>query len=273
MSRFLGIAREHVFSPGRESDDDAIFDAVADHLRRAGHEVLTCRGDDPEWPEAMQEDVVFAMCQGDVALERLQRWQTAGIHVVNSPQAILNCMRHRAVPALAAAGIDVPESRIAESAGPLPALAANGNVWIKRGDVHAMDDEDVVFADDAAAARNALQRFDERGISRVIVQRHVAGPVVKFYAVVGRFFRPAAPADFTPLPADVRKRIAELGERAANVLNVEVYGGDCVCVPHAAPVLIDLNDWPSYASCRTEASKAIAAHLQTLLRTKPDNRA
>ena len=72
---------------------------------------------------------------------------------------------------------------------------------------------------------------------------------------------------------DRATRQVVLDPNAANVLNVEVYGGDCVCVPHAAPVLIDLNDWPSYASCRTKASKAIAAHLQALPRTKPNNRA
>jgi hypothetical protein len=271
MSRFLGIAREHMFSPGRESDDDAIFAAVVGHLRDAGHEVSTCRGDETGWPEAALDEVVFAMCQSDGALQRLQRWQAAGIRIVNSPQAILNCMRHRAVPALKAAAISVPESQLVQSAGPFPDLATSGDVWIKRGDVHAMDDDDVVFANDAAATRRALRRFAERGIARVVVQRHIVGPVVKFYAVRGRFFHPVPPEELRPLPADARESIADLGERAATVLDVEVYGGDCVCAPGTAPVLIDLNDWPSYASCRTEAAKAIAAHLQALPRTHPNH--
>jgi hypothetical protein len=28
-----------------------------------------------------------------------------------------------------------------------------------------------------------------------------------------------------------------------------------------APVLIDVNDWPSFARCRDEAAEAIAAHV------------
>lgn len=45
--------------------------------------------------------------------------------------------------------------------------------------------------------------------------------------------------------------------RAAEKLEVVVYGGDAIIRPDGSIVLIDLNDWPSYAPVRNEASKII----------------
>ncbi len=53
----------------------------------------------------------------------------------------------------------------------------------------------------------------------------------------------------------------ELAEAAAAALELEVYGGDCVCDRDQILSLIDLNDWPSYARCRFGAAQAIASYL------------
>jgi hypothetical protein len=60
----------------------------------------------------------------------------------------------------------------------------------------------------------------------------------------------------------VRRRIDEIGQAAATSLGVEIYGGDCVYGKDDALALIDLNDWPSYRSCRASAALAIADYLQ-----------
>ena len=54
---------------------------------------------------------------------------------------------------------------------------------MKRGDVHATESDDVVFVHEAEAAANAVNRFRQRGIARAVLQRHIAGDVIKFYAV------------------------------------------------------------------------------------------
>jgi hypothetical protein len=127
--------------------------------------------------------------------------------------------------------------------------------------VHATEADDVVAVHDAAALHAALQRFRQRGIHRAVVQRHVPGTVVKFYAVRGHFFHCVPPAVGAKVLADVQQRIDALGRDAARALNLEVYGGDCVCAVNGELTLIDLNDWPSYAPCRVEAAKEIAAYL------------
>jgi hypothetical protein len=263
MSRFIGVQREHVFSPGRESDDDAVLGLVAANLRTAGHVVSVCRGDDAAWPEPDAQTVVFAMCQSESAVARLQTWESRGLRIVNRPRGILNCLRHRTLPILQAAGVVIPESLIVDLGTEFDAILP-GEAWVKRGDVHATEAGDVVFAADAAAVRVALRRFRERGLRRAVVQRHIPGRVVKFYGVSSRFFHCVVPKDAPVLPAATRAGIAVIGQTAATALGVDVFGGDCVVEPNGELTIIDLNDWPSYAACRAEAAKAIAAHLLAL---------
>lgn len=45
---------------------------------------------------------------------------------------------------------------------------------------------------------------------------------------------------------------------AADVLDVKIYGGDCIVSPDGDIRIIDFNDWPSFAPCRTEAAPHIA---------------
>ena len=263
MSRFLGITRERVFSPGRVDDDGAILHMVADRLRTAGHEVSVFDADEPRWPQPVAGTVVFAMCQGERALAHLQQWQARGLRIVNTPDGIRNCQRHRTVAAFAGSPIAFPETVLVDSGERLTVpWIADGGAWIKRGDVHATEPDDVVFVDGAATAQQALGRFRARGIARVVVQRHIPGTVVKFYAVRGRFFACASGPGVVPLADDVLQRIDALGGRAAEILGVEVYGGDCVRDLSGKLHLIDLNDWPSFASCRAAAAGHIAAYVQ-----------
>ena len=263
MTRFIGITREQVFSPGRVDDDRAILVAAADHLRRSGREVTVLCADDDQWPAPRRDTLVFTMAQGARALERLAAWQARGARVVNTPAGILNCQRHRTVAAFSGADIAFPETVLLAAAGDpvLPAWIADGGAWVKRGDVHATESDDVVFAADVEAARAALRRFTARGIRQAVVQRHVPGIVVKFYAVRGRFFFGVPPLEGPSVPAQALSGIDALGQRAARVLDVEIYGGDCVYGVNGRLTLIDLNDWPSYARCRAGAAKEIAAYL------------
>ncbi len=110
----------------------------------------------------------------------------------------------------------------------------------------------------AAAAGAALRGFHDRGIARAVLQQHAPGVVLKFYAVTDRFFFCVPPADARLPGPDVLARMRDLGARAARVLGVEVYGGDCVVAVDDQVSLIDLNDWPSYAACRVGAAPSIA---------------
>ena len=46
--------------------------------------------------------------------------------------------------------------------------------------------------------------------------------------------------------------------RAADVLDIKIYGGDCIISETGEIRIIDFNDWPSFAPCRAEAAPVIA---------------
>jgi glutathione synthase/RimK-type ligase-like ATP-grasp enzyme len=102
----------------------------------------------------------------------------------------------------------------------------------------------------------------------VALQAHVAGPIVKFYAVSdGRFFS-WYPADSAPAAGNGRARLQVSEERlralvfaAARAVGLEIFGGDVAFPEPDGPVLIDLNDWPSFAPVRTAAAAAIAEYI------------
>lgn len=264
MSCFLGITREREFSPGRVEDDTAILDGVAAVLRDRGHDVDVFDSDLEHWPRLRSDALIFAMCQGPRALARLREWEGTGVRIVNPPEAIFNCQRHRTIPLLQAAAVGLPESILVDAGDPppLPEWISDVGAWLKRGDVHATDADDVAYVADADAALTGVRRFHRRGIARVVVQRHIPGVVLKFYAVRGSFFHCVAAADAPDAPGNILTELDRVGQRAASQLGVEVYGGDCVYGDDGALSLIDLNDWPSYRPCRASAATAIANYLE-----------
>jgi len=260
---FLGIARERVYSPGKVDDDRAILDAVAGHLA-ATHRVQVVSADAP-LPRPAPAPVVFAMCQGPAALDVLRSWEATGVRVINSVAGIENAHRRHMLAAFARHGVRHPESALLASgdAGALPAWVDSG-AWLKRGDVHATTPDDVVRVADRAAARTALAAFARRGIPSACAQRHVAGEVIKFYAVRDAGFFAAFGADGRAARLDdaAQSALRALAEAGAAALELEVFGGDCVRERNGNLWLIDLNDWPSYGRCRSGASEAIASHVR-----------
>jgi hypothetical protein len=175
---------------------------------------------------------------------------------MNAPSAIRHCFRTETVRLLDVAAVSFPRTTLVSTGAAAPNDATP--CWVKRGDVHAMHADDVTFAADAAALDGALARLAARGIARAALQAHVGGPVLKFYGVAdGRFFR--CYGDGGEAPASIAT-LWETARMGASALGLDVFGGDLVVPPDGAPVLIDVNDWPSFARCRDDAADAIAAY-------------
>jgi hypothetical protein len=253
MATIVGIFREAEFSPGRVEDDAAILERTATALRARGCEV---RLGEPALALADDVDAVLAMCQSPPALAVLDV-AAMRVPVINTAQAIRRCFRAETVRRLAAARVPFPRTRLVATGAPPPRGAAP--CWVKRGDVHAMHAADVVFAADEAAVGAALGALAARAIGHAALQAHVTGPVLKFYGLAdGRFFRCYVDGAESPAPIDDLWRAAHA---AAAALGLDVFGGDLVVPPSGTPVLIDVNDWPSFARCRDDAAEAIAAHV------------
>jgi hypothetical protein len=255
MPPIVGVLREPEFSPGRVEDDAAILERTASALRRRGFDVRV----GSTTLLAQDADAVLAMCQSDAALAALDR-HAARVAVINAPRAIRNCHRRVTARLLARAGVPFPPTRfvdVRDGGGAAPC-------WVKRADVHAMHPDDVIYAPSDDQLASAFAGFAARGISEVAVQEDVAGTVVKFYGLAdGNFFRCYTETADVPAPIPV---LWEVARAAAAALALDVFGGDLVVPPDGRPVVIDVNDWPSFARCRDEAAEAIADYVHRRLR-------
>jgi glutathione synthase/RimK-type ligase-like ATP-grasp enzyme len=262
MPILAGVFREPEFSPGRVDDDAAILERTRDALSARG---VTLRLGDAAQLAGTRPAAVLAMCQSASSLAILDA-VAATVPVINAPDAIRACYRHETVRRLADGPVPFPATRLVttDREAALPADAAP--CWVKRGDVHAMTADDVVFAESPSDVRAALTDFAARGVTRAALQRHVAGTVVKFYGVAdGRFFRCFTQGGDVPAPISALWDAARSGAAA---LGLEVFGGDLVVGEDGRPVIVDLNDWPSFARCRDEAADAIASYVVDRLESR-----
>lgn len=280
MTDFVAIYRSPSYSPMQHrSNDTAILDGTVAHLTSRGWRVTAVTEADIEQGRLPAVPLYLNMCQGPLASEQLMPLELDGAVVLNRPSSVLNCHRHRLVRQLAGSRIAfprtvvVPSSAIVATDVHLAPLGTDGRrLWVKRGDVHAERPEDVVATTRAGLAA-AITAFSARGIPWVAVQEHVEGPVVKFYGVAdGRFFRYYR-ADGGPggsvAPAELDgDRLRALAFEAAALLGLEVFGGDVAFPEPDRPVLIDINDWPSFAPFRDAAADAIAGYVVDRMRAR-----
>jgi glutathione synthase/RimK-type ligase-like ATP-grasp enzyme len=267
--RLIGLYRETEFSPGRHRSNDALLlEGVAAALRNGGFAVDVMTAEEAE-PALSRAALVFSMCQGPRALNQLLQWEQRGVRLVNSPRASLNTYRDHLPALMMRAGIPFPKTRLVDTrriADAAQVLAdARGGLWLKRGDVHASVTSDVQWVDSMEALEAGLREFAARGVDHAAVQHHRAGDEIKFYGVAGgaffHWFYPKESAPDTPRHNFDTAALLGLANAAAAAAGLDIFGGDVIVGADGELTIIDLNDWPSFAPCRDQASVAIAAHL------------
>ncbi len=272
--RIAGIMRAGAFSPNHIGNDAAIFNIVAEQLRKRGCEV-NVYNEEQFIAGEVTEDIILNMCREQRSIELLQKKEDEGCLVINSGYGIENCTRERMTRILLGSNIPYPESIIVNTNEVIrDTLKEQGfdRAWIKRGDFHAMHKEDVSYVRHPEEAQEVLQEYFLRGIKRAVINRHLVGDLIKFYGVQGTSFfywfypfdeghskygHEAINGKSQGLPFD-KDRMREICHQAADVLDVKIYGGDCIVSPEGDIRIIDFNDWPSFAPCRTEAAPHIA---------------
>lgn len=265
----VGVSRGSEYSPNHIGNDAAIFNKVAEALRKLGCEVEICT--EKEFvARGMEADVIFDMARDKATIARLKVLEDRGSLVINSAYGIDNCVRKAMTELLIEHGIPHPKSRIVtvdrdftEDFYPC---------WIKRGDSHAMVKEDVCYAACKEDADRIWADFRARGIPTAVVNEHLQGDLIKFYGVRGTDFfywfypSPCSHSKFgleeingvaKGIPFSIEE-LKKYSDKASEVLNVPIYGGDCVVSADGKPRIIDFNDWPSFACCREEAGAKIA---------------
>ena len=258
-SQVTGVRRNTSFSPDHVETDLAILRLTAEEIGKRGLSVSLVE-ESELGKVAIDTAVIFNMCQGATAIGELQKIEASGKLVINSPGSILNCYRYNMVRLLPEAGVKFPTSFLVTTAkSQIPhGVEKFQGTWVKRGDVHAVTKEDVVLAYTREEILAILHRLDQRGINRAVLQEHIEGDVIKFYAVHNNaFFEWYYHNKYGLHPVDA-KELHHLAELSAETMGLDIYGGDAIATPEGALVIIDINDWPSFAPFRERASKYIA---------------
>ena len=202
--------------------------------------------------------------------------EDSGRLVINSGYGVENCTRERLTRILLGSGIPYPESLMVNTNQTVTEQMERigmERAWIKRGDTYAMHKEDVTYVRHPEEAQEVLQEYFLRGIKRAVINRHLDGDQVKFYGVRDTdYFYCFYPFEKTYSSKGDDKAPRRGGEearfdidkfrdacdRAADILDIRIYGGDAIIDPEGNFSIIDFNDWPSFAPCRVEASGVIA---------------
>lgn len=279
----LGVSRGSEFSPNMADNDKAIFCSVADNLRSAGVDVECMSERDFINMESEhgldyfhKYACIFNMARHSESVRLLSEIASRlGVPAVNSAVGLENCRRDKLSARLKACGIPSPSEQVVvlgNGAVELPSM--DFPYWLKRGDGCAQVREDVVYVDCVQVAEQAIKGFINRGVTSIVVSEHLRGDLVKFYGVEGtdffdwgyasdghsKFGLEAINGKACGFSFDASE-LKRISDEAARVLDVPVYGGDCVVSEDGTIGLIDFNDWPSFSRCREAASKAIASRI------------
>lgn len=273
------ISRSPIFSPNSVQRDQAIYRAVCKELQQQGQEVVCITEDDLIADSDFIREDDFEETQAIVSMGRdvrtlkiLERYESMGFIVLNSPSALLVNTRSELDNVMARVGIgmksvsNTTDIEMIESEVGYP-------LWIKRGDACAQSPEDVQYITERSQLQTALNMFVSRGYEDWILAEHVVGDLIKFYGVSGtNFFHwgyPTKKGGFSKYGQEAlngkpngyefsEQRLKELLDQAAEECGMPIYGGDAIVRPDGTIVVVDFNDFPSFGACCKIAATAIA---------------
>ncbi|MCH5219474.1 MAG: hypothetical protein J1F20_02800 [Muribaculaceae bacterium] len=278
-----GIMRAGAYSPNHIGNDAAIFNIVADQLRKRGYIVNVYSEEQFIKSDGVAEPVIVDMCREQQSIKLLQRLEDEGKLVINSGYGIENCTRERMTRILLGSGIPYPKSLMVNTNERIIDLMRRNGIergWIKRGDFHAMHKEDVSYVRHPEEAQEVLQEYFLRGIPRAVINIHLEGDLIKFYGIRdsnyffwfypyesghSKYGHEAINGPSRGLQFD-EAALRAMCQKASQELDVVVYGGDAIVDPDGSIRIIDFNDWPSFAPCRNEAGPHIAKAIMALIK-------
>lgn len=265
------IGRAARYSPNSVGKDTAILAAVRRQLLMKGYDCMEMVREDGTshlLGKLEEADAFVSMGRMQDTLNWLGDFERRLMPVINCTASVMICnMRRMMMQLLEETGISVA-----------PRIGGDG-YWVKRGYGCAESKWDVQYAANYEEAGRISEQMQTRGIVETEVRAHVKGDLLKFYGVRGTdFFRCYYPGDDGQWKFEDESRnghphhyhydavsLHQEIERAVGLIHLDVYGGDCIIRPDGQPVLIDLNDWPSFSRCLDEAAKAIGARISQML--------
>ncbi|MCR5395680.1 MAG: hypothetical protein K6E86_09820 [Bacteroidales bacterium] len=249
------IYRAPEYSPrDNVAKDAAILDAVGQALKESGQPVCFVHEEDWQPSALVQCSACISMARRFRSLLSLQKLQQHGVMVLNAPNAVQVTVQSRSttLEMLQAEGLPVADFwsyEPSEDASflcdePLQELLPG---WVKAMHPRGVREGDVQMVNSALEADSRVLQLAAEGYTDIIVTRHVEGPLLKLYVVDGRIVNDSSENDC----------YGSLVERITQTLHLDIFGVDLI-VSRSGVRIIDVNDFPSFNSCRAEAARAIA---------------
>ncbi|MFI3239767.1 MAG: hypothetical protein R3Y22_04180 [Bacteroidales bacterium] len=273
MVTIAGVMREAIYSPNNVDKDAAIFNAVVEQLQ--GKQcVVNLYSEQQLRAGVVSESVILNMCRDWDSIKMLQSLEREGRLVINSAFGIENCTRERMTKGLLDNNIPTADTLIVDTDSEVTGFSFD-ECWVKRGDFHAVEREDVSFCRSQEEVHAVLNLYHQRGIKRAVINKHLTGDLVKFYGVQDSeffyWFYPLAAGHSKygheyingvskGITVDV-KQMTQICQDASHALNVGIYGGDCVVGEDGTIRIIDFNDFPSFSPCREQVAPHIAEYI------------
>ena len=244
-NKIIAIRRDVRYSLNAEQKDREILASVIQCL---GGDIPMI--DEAQLTDEHKADVYLSMGRLPATLQVLRKRAVAGALVINTPKAVEACERKNIVKLMRTHHI------------PMPPEKGEHGYWLKRGDALAQRDSDVVFCQDEDELRKRKDEWEKRGILTCVESANVDGDLVKFYCVGHNFFRWYRLRASEQGYAFDAKELHRHACRLADIIGIDVFGGDCIVSEDGHFSIIDFNDWPSFSPCRAEAAQAIAQLLK-----------
>ena len=256
------IYRASEFSPRDNVQKDAvILEAVGNQLQQRKQEVVYFKEEDLD--EAARQmlsscSICLSMGRRDKTLSFLQSLKQRGILVLNAPNAVrvtaqsrsttLELLQVNGLPVVPFWSYEPSEDCLFQCEPELQALLPG---WIKAMHLRGVSEGDVRRVNTPLEADSAVLQFAMNGYNDLIITRHEEGRLQKLYVVGDQIVN---------LPEDESVAFAELARNIRRTLNLDVWGVDLILTEHG-PIIIDVNDFPSFNACRDVAAPLIADYV------------
>lgn len=279
--RILAVRRSPEFSPRHFAQDAAILETVGACMGAKGYQVdYVAEQELTALTDVGSYSCVFHMARRMLSYMRMSQWSCP---IINPPAGVRNVAgsRELTMMLLQTHGIAVPtfwayEPEEDEMFQCDDALQQMLPVWVKGMRATGVGEQDVVYAETALEADAHVMRMVMEGYADIVATAHLHGDLLKVYVVTDgesiRFVHRFYPQEtaYTKYGREQHNdalhyypvsdmEVEDTALRVARALDLMVFGMDCVVGSDGRLTVIDVNDWPSFTVCRTEAAEAIAA--------------
>jgi glutathione synthase/RimK-type ligase-like ATP-grasp enzyme len=248
IRRVILAKRERRFSKG--SVDVYLVTALVRSLHRSGINVELLEPNADPSSAGEPPNIICNMRRAPEAIQILIDHYNRSTRFINNPNATLNCLKEPMLVNLQEANIPCP--RYVVSSQPTTESIDTWPVWM-HSTAYNISAHWAGAANTPKELANRWQEAQSSGISKIILCEAIEGPLRKVYCINDYVLGSGS--------EQARSLVREVGR----VFGLEVFGVDLVESRQLGHVVVDVNDWPSFAPVRDTAVRLLTDFIRNAL--------